>query len=472
MSHPDLAQSRVPSRLAGAVALALLVGSPAVLAGSLVGGSATVNPGDVPETWTLRSNALLTINPGGQSDWIEAQNSRLDINGAVIASSAPSGPTILAQLTATQIESSTITGAVRFMASDATLSNSTVNVNAGSTNAITANQTTLAVTSATVTSSVSRALAAAEGSTVSVADSSFTGVGLGASVASGSTVTFDNTQLTAVQAVGTNPLTGGHGLVHLSGTANLLNGTTVTGIDSGVRIMTFNTAGRPVDVTLLVDRSSIVGQNGAAIVMALGTLPASWTANIDVRNGSSLVGGNGNLLDVSGGQTANLRVDDSALVGNVIAGVTDTANLSFQNNASLAGALTNVTSMALADTSRWDVTADSTVGTLDIGSGTLAFAAPSPSYKTVTVAGDFAVNGGTLVFNSPLGDDTSPSDKLVVGGNTTGSGNIAVNNIGGTGAQTVEGIQLISVAGTSDAAFALSGRAVGAPTSTSSTKAV
>ena len=54
-------------------------------------------------------------------------------------------------------------------------------------------------------------------------------------------------------------------------------------------------------------------------------------------------------------------------------------------------------------------------------------------WQTLTINEDFTGNGGKLVFNTVLNDDTSETDKLKVLGNTAGNAFVAVNNIGGTG---------------------------------------
>lgn len=81
-------------------------------------------------------------------------------------------------------------------------------------------------------------------------------------------------------------------------------------------------------------------------------------------------------------------------------------------------------------------------------------------WQRLTINEDFTGNGGKLVFNTVLNDDASETDKLKVLGNTAGNAFVAVNNIGGTGAQTVEGIEIIEVAGNSDGTFEKAGRIV------------
>ncbi|HYQ53288.1 MAG TPA: autotransporter outer membrane beta-barrel domain-containing protein, partial [Pseudomonas sp.] len=70
-------------------------------------------------------------------------------------------------------------------------------------------------------------------------------------------------------------------------------------------------------------------------------------------------------------------------------------------------------------------------------------------------------DGGTLAFNTQLGDDASASDKLVITGDANGQANVRVTNAGGSGAKTDRGIELIDIGGASNAQFDLVGRAVG-----------
>lgn len=110
-------------------------------------------------------------------------------------------------------------------------------------------------------------------------------------------------------------------------------------------------------------------------------------------------------------------------------------------------------------TSRWTLTGDSDVHSLQ-STGTVAFAAPATgNFKTLTVHGNYE-GGGVLALNTALGDDSSQTDRLVVHGNTAGSTSLMVNNVGGAGAATTNGIQVVQVDGTSDGTFQLDGRAV------------
>ena len=93
---------------------------------------------------------------------------------------------------------------------------------------------------------------------------------------------------------------------------------------------------------------------------------------------------------------------------------------------------------------------------------------PGNSIGTLTINGNYFGQGGTLLIELVLGDDSSPSDKLVVsGGVASGSTPMLVVNVGGTGALTTgNGIPVVeAVNGGTTAldAFMLAGRVAAGP---------
>ena len=110
----------------------------------------------------------------------------------------------------------------------------------------------------------------------------------------------------------------------------------------------------------------------------------------------------------------------------------------------------------------WNLRDSSTLTSLTLNAGgTINFQhAEDASWQTLTIKDDFIGNGGKLVFNTVLFDDTSETDKLIVEGNTSGQTGVEVNNIGGAGAQTVEGIEIVSVGGNSEGTFEKASRIV------------
>lgn len=73
-----------------------------------------------------------------------------------------------------------------------------------------------------------------------------------------------------------------------------------------------------------------------------------------------------------------------------------------------------------------------------------------------TMTGNYTgVAGSAFNIDTVLGLDNSATDKLVVQGSTSGTTALNVTNAGGTGAQTIEGIQVVQVDGASDGAFTM-----------------
>lgn len=221
-------------------------------------------------------------------------------------------------------------------------------------------------------------------------------------------------------------------------------------------------------IVLNIDDSTLQSGRGAAIRV---NAAAENTYDITLANGAQLIGGDGNLLLVgrdigvaSKRTDVNFNVDAARLAGNVTLDLTSAptaqVNVLLRNTAQIDGRFINVTSASIDSDSTWLMTGDSNVGHLALGNtGTVALGNGS-TFNTLTVD-TFDGAGGTLLFNTQLGDDSSATDKLIIKGDSNGQANVRVLNAGGAGAKTDKGIELIRVGGASNAQFDLQGRAVG-----------
>lgn len=117
-----------------------------------------------------------------------------------------------------------------------------------------------------------------------------------------------------------------------------------------------------------------------------------------------------------------------------------------------------------------NMTVDSTSAFVGTGGGTgvYSFSGDVANAGTITtvddavgdvviIGGNYNGNGGQMLFDVALGDDNSKTDMVIVNGDTSGTTNVGVNNVGGTGAQTSEGIRIIEVNGASNGYFSLIG---------------
>lgn len=100
----------------------------------------------------------------------------------------------------------------------------------------------------------------------------------------------------------------------------------------------------------------------------------------------------------------------------------------------------------------------SIAGSVD-NSGVIDLTSATPGNNLV-VNGDYSSHDGQLWVNSALDGDNSAHDQLTVKGDTSGNTTVKVNNMHGLGAQTANGIELVDVQGQSDGSFTLQGRAV------------
>lgn len=203
----------------------------------------------------------------------------------------------------------------------------------------------------------------------------------------------------------------------------------------GYAVQTIN-----ADFNLDMTRSTLTGRSGGEAGVAI-----SVEDNGTVQSG---------VVNIAASDNSHIFGDAVSQSANAAA-----LNLTLETSSTMTGRIVRGYSMALDDTSRWNVTGDSDIATLD-NSGTVAFTSPGDEgvFRTVTV-GNY-LGGGTLIMNTALGDDSSATDRLVVTGDTAGTTKLYVNNFRGTGTTTVNGIEVISVGGQSDGLFTLENRAL------------
>jgi fibronectin-binding autotransporter adhesin len=185
--------------------------------------------------------------------------------------------------------------------------------------------------------------------------------------------------------------------------------------------------------------------NGGTSGSVVGTITTSATGTLafdrsDAFTFDNLVLGTGTIRQIGSG-TTTMTADNSAF-----AGTTSVEAGALAVNGVLGGTLNVLSGGRLQGTGQVGTTTNAGV-----------IAPGNASIGTLTVAGDYTGNGGTLEIGSVLGDDASATDRLVVTGSTAGATQVVVSNLGGAGAQTVAGIKVVDVGGASNGTFALRG---------------
>ncbi|EEK2588625.1 autotransporter outer membrane beta-barrel domain-containing protein [Salmonella enterica subsp. enterica serovar Kentucky] len=196
---------------------------------------------------------------------------------------------------------------------------------------------------------------------------------------------------------------------------------------------TLNTALTDVDATLNPD-SATYWDGKSLIKRGAGTLilgaQNTYSGDTDVQEG---------VLWLA--ETATIGSAGSAQAVNIA------ANAAFGgHNATVNGHVNNLGNLYFVDTF--------TVNGDVVNSSAMISGSDQPN-NTLTIAGNYTGNDGHLYLNTQLGDDSSPTDKLIVTGDTAGSTTLHITNVNGLGAQTVNGIEVIEVGGQSDGDFTL-----------------
>ncbi len=209
--------------------------------------------------------------------------------------------------------------------------------------------------------------ASLHGASVELRDSIVSGQGAGGLVGPLSELYVSGTTLFG-SAAGTD----GEGVRVSGGALYVSAGSRLEGVYRGLYLID-NTYRLPDDIEfsnkVVIDGSTLVGLQGPAILVKT----EEFGTDIKIINGSSLVSGNGNLLEATGGMQTDFEVDNSTLIGNLVADDTSTLNVTLQNGAQLTGDIVNGNSLAITSGGQWQMQGDNAVKSLVMQGGSVGF---------------------------------------------------------------------------------------------------
>ena len=443
-----------------------LPASPAVARELAPGESATVGntPVGTEEAWKLYT-ATLTVNPQGRTLGINAYNSIVDVDTAIvnggtgIAVALHNGTTLM--MTNTQVAS---TGA-GFDGVGLQMNN-----DASGSSGPGSDLSTRAHVSA----------------------SHISGTTYGATVANTAQLTLD----AGSTVTGTG--TAGIGVGLFDGTVILKENSSITGATNGIVVSGENRFGTnpPSGRHIIIDGSTVQGGTGSAIRIIPRSADQN-TSDIMIGNGSTIIGGNGVSIEATGSVATSVTASDSTLIGSVSASGGGSIALGLHAGSTLMGDLDAATgaidatvngglmegraegsvAMTMSSGGAWNMTGDSSVSTLALNGGGVTLGDGTAEH-VLNVRGDLSGSGGAVVLHTHLNDggtlSAQQTDRLLIEGDvvTTGAtvltvtptGNGAPTDVNGNGmVEAGEGISLVQVAGSSRAdAFELRGGYVAA----------
>jgi outer membrane autotransporter protein len=237
-------------------------------------------------------------------------------------------------------------------------------------------------------------------------------------------------------------INGAGGLLQNGGTVTM-SGTDVTASGNGGIGFLFNNGGA-----------------ASTLTYSSGTITAS-DASFSVQGATAII----NLTDATA--TAN---------NNTLLATNSSGSTTFNAQGStLQGVITtdasSTSTVNLTQGTVWTMTGNSNATNVTNDNSQIVYTPPSgdptqlSSYKTLT-ANNYTGAGGTITLNTYLGNDSSPSDRLVInGGTATGSTTLRIMNTTGPGDQTVSNgilvVNAINGATTAPGAFSLAGEVRG-----------
>lgn len=343
----------------------------------------TVDSSTPVHSYSVNRNGLLNVLSGGVADHVLVDNSRLVVNYGTVNSGV-----------------------------DATDSRITLD------HAIVRNDKGVGMSLGT------REIGVNPGTWAKIDDSDISGLGYGIGLSQLSRLEMSNTRVYgAVSADGRYA----EGLLVSGGDAVITGSSHIRGDRNGIRIIEGvfipGNGNAGVTSTAVIDHSIIEGINGAAIRIDKSDQFGA-IVDIAVQNGSTLLSGNGNLLEVADRSTANFKVDNSNLTGNLIADDSSTLNVTLQNQAQLTGDIINGNSLAVDSGAHWQMVGDNSVESLSMDRGGVSFG--EDGFHTLSL-GELSGNG---FFGMRVDLDNGVGDLLEVNGQANGVFGLRVHNTG------------------------------------------
>ncbi|CQJ04052.1 autotransporter outer membrane beta-barrel domain-containing protein [Yersinia frederiksenii] len=387
--------------------------------------------------------------------WVRSGNLRLDANSALGQTS------LLAMSTATTVD---LNGVQQTVGQLTTETGSTLNFNSGNLTVTNGGQVDGALSGSGELSLMGGTLAITQG------NSGFTG---STDIASGATA-----HLYQVQGLGSGAITN-NGLLNLDNTSGMLQNS----LAGSGNVQLTNSA----NVQLAADNSGYTGLFTTDAGTALTAYNAGNLGGSSIANSGELILDTASVWDltnsISGSGTLVKRGSGTVKIdsGTVSAGLTTIEDGLLQLGSSAAISTLSVNESPLARSlvvtlasnvanlvSNVLITSTGSLGGYGQVTGNvenrgnliMPNALTGGDFGTFTIDGNYTGDNGTVVFNTILAGDASITDRLVITGNTAGQSFVTVNNIGGNGARTSEGIKIIDVGGDSAGQFTLNGRAV------------
>ncbi|MBI6845537.1 autotransporter outer membrane beta-barrel domain-containing protein [Pseudomonas syringae pv. tomato] len=283
----------------------------------------------------------------------------------------------------------------------------------------------LLVQNSTITNNAAVALVVQGSSTATLEHSVVEGIGGGISAVQHASVLISDTEVSSLHADPRGHTGWGVGIFGAS--TDITSRSHITGLSHGVWFTHPGVIGGGGEQynhgQLSIDNSTVEALTGAAIRVE-GRKGTGHIADIEVKNNTVLLSGNGMLLEVVNDSTANFNVDNSTLNGNLVADDTSTLKVTLQNGAQLNGDIINGNTLAITSGGQWQMQGDNAVKSLSMQGGSVGFA--ENGFHTLSLN----ELSGSGTFGMRVDLDNGVGDLINVNGQASGQFGLRVRNTG------------------------------------------
>lgn len=160
----------------------------------------------------------------------------------------------------------------------------------------------------------------------------------------------------------------------------------------------------------------------------------------------------GGRVNIVGGTVADVTINNKGIMAlydnvNLDGKINNNGNILLNDQATANGDIQNTGILSLATTQG---IASATVNGNIFNAGSMRIGLDAKRAGSVlNINGDYHGENGTLVLNTALGGDNSARDRLIITGNASGKTDVSINHLGNQGDQTINGIEIVQVDGSS-----------------------
>lgn len=262
-----------------------------------------------------------------------------------------------------------------------------------------------------------------EGGVGNIVDSWIEGGGLAVSSVALSTINVLNSSVTALESDASGY---GWGVGVFGGTLNIGEGSNVVGLQNGAYLSSGRVAGQTATFntgSLVIDRTALRSIEGAAIKVENVSGNDAFT-NIHVKNGASIVAGNGSILEVVKGGHVSFTVDESELLGDLHSDPGSVLDVGLTNGAILTGNVYGINSMTIGSDSKWFMSIPTEIDSMSLDGGSVGFT--GNGFHSLSLG----KLSGSGLFDMRINLDDGTGDLLSVNGEASGRHRLRIQNTG------------------------------------------